>query len=131
MRGDTNLYGPRGKIRIPPSPMPAWRHLYPQPGLTKIYSSSLSLLFLQVFQRQEYYSMADYYSLGVTVYKMATGKHPFYTDQKSPYGLQMAMNVKAPHYPEDMDTDLRDLIDRVSRQSFGFTEKIKFCPDYI
>lgn len=71
-------------------------------------------MFLQVLQKIPYFGMADYYSLGIIVYVMAVGGHPYLSGDESLEETIKIVTTVELDYPEDMDTNLRDIIKRVS-----------------
>ncbi|XP_077349930.1 protein kinase C delta type-like [Lithobates pipiens] len=66
----------------------------------------------EILQRLPYFGMADYYALGIIVYVMAVGGHPFLSCDESSEEILKKVTTLEPDYPEDMDTNLRDIIER-------------------
>lgn len=86
-----------------------------------------SLMFLQVLQEMDYFSMVDYFSLGVIVYEMAFGKHPFITSTDDWEQIKMKMIYMEPDFEEGMDPDLHNLLVRVSYRE----PQLLYCSDIV
>lgn len=71
-------------------------------------------MFLQALQNIPYFGAADYFSLGIIVYKMAFGRHPFLTGRESAEEEVKIVTTREPHYPDSMNPYLRDVIEMVS-----------------
>ncbi|KAM4017257.1 protein kinase C delta type-like isoform 1-T1 [Anomaloglossus baeobatrachus] len=66
----------------------------------------------EVLQGKEYDEMVDWFSLGVIVYFMSTGKYPFYNGTDIDR-LKRSILEDNPIYPEDLNTDVKDLINNL------------------
>ncbi|XP_073454230.1 protein kinase C theta type-like [Aquarana catesbeiana] len=73
----------------------------------------LSLLFLQVINNVPYFTSVDYFSLGLIVYQMIFGRHPFYTHKQTLRNIMLSILNMEPHYPVNMDYNLQDLLTRL------------------
>lgn len=62
----------------------------------------------EILQKQGYSDEVDCWALGVLLYEMLVGKHPFY----HPNQMQMYNNIiyAQPHYPEDLSTNAKSLL---------------------
>ncbi|XP_077323213.1 uncharacterized protein LOC143956920 [Lithobates pipiens] len=65
----------------------------------------------EVLQNTPYFGAADYFSLGIIVYKMAFGRHPFLTGSESAEEEVKIVTTREPHYPDIIDPNLRDVIE--------------------
>lgn len=78
---------------------------------TDILTLPFFWIFLQIFLDQPYNWTVDYFSLGIMVFLMATGRHPF----SSCLGMwKVTTCFHYPYYPQHMEPDLQDLIRTVS-----------------
>ncbi|CAI9592478.1 unnamed protein product [Staurois parvus] len=77
------------------------------------YAGTVTYMAPEVFNRSPYYAPADYYSLGMIVYQMAVGNHPFYTKGMKRKDLSEMMYTMSPYFPKDMDLDTNELIHRL------------------
>ncbi|CAI9592477.1 unnamed protein product [Staurois parvus] len=87
-------------------------------GVTKehritAYGGTATYMAPEVFIRSPYYAPADYYSLGMIVYEMAVGNHPFYIKGMKRKDLAEMMYTMRPYFPKDMDLDTYELIHRL------------------
>ncbi|KAM5141299.1 scavenger receptor cysteine-rich domain-containing protein DMBT1-like [Mantella aurantiaca] len=64
----------------------------------------------EIMASHPYNTMVDYYSLGVIIYELAVGKHPYLTGDDF-YNVVRLMFTTEPDYPENMDT-LKELLYR-------------------
>ncbi|XP_040210306.1 protein kinase C delta type-like [Rana temporaria] len=67
----------------------------------------------EVIYNQPYFTTVDYFSLGVIVYEMALGENPFCVGMTTVNDMMMAIINNDPHYPEDMDYFLSELITKL------------------
>lgn len=65
----------------------------------------LSLMFLQILK---------YFSLGITVYEMGVGQHPFAKNKETLQNITKKILIRNPDYPLDVDFYIYDLLKRVS-----------------
>ncbi|XP_077349929.1 protein kinase C delta type-like [Lithobates pipiens] len=74
-----------------------------------------TLLYMapEVLQGIPYYTLVDYFSLGIIVYQMAVGKHPFWKGQKTPREILRALLSVNVYYPPQINPHLCDLIKRL------------------
>ncbi|CAI9592476.1 unnamed protein product [Staurois parvus] len=79
----------------------------------KAYAGTVTYMAPEVFNRSPYYAPADYYSLGMIVYEMAVGNHPFYIKGMKRKDLAEMMYTMRPYFPKDMDLDTYEFIHRL------------------
>lgn len=80
-------------------------------------------MFLQILWEKPYGIQADYFSLGVMIYEMATRRHPYCTSKMTKLQVKKAIMEPVSEYPRDMDPDLRGLIMRVSTHQTSYWGK--------
>lgn len=81
-------------------------------------------MFPQMFQEDCYSFSIDYFSLGVIVYEMTTGKFPFPYQGSYERLIDLICNHD-PSFPVDFDEDLKDLIgNKVSRHAFAASKRM-------
>lgn len=67
----------------------------------------------------------DWFSAGVMIYEMATGKYPFYAGIL-PGTTEKSLINDVPTYPKWLDLQARDLIERVSIKINSSTTAAKY-----
>ncbi|PIO15722.1 hypothetical protein AB205_0027270, partial [Aquarana catesbeiana] len=76
-------------------------------------AGTMSYMAPEVLQRLPYYTTADYFSLGVIVYEMAFGRHPFIGIHRNTEHFVRIVCNRTPYYPNNADTWLCDLLERL------------------
>ncbi|XP_040203459.1 serine/threonine-protein kinase psk1-like [Rana temporaria] len=69
---------------------------------------SLSLIFLQIFNKQPFDKDVDYFALGVTLFEAAFGTYPF--DKNNPRG---SISCESPYYPVGAECVLVDFLNKL------------------
>ena len=85
-----------------------------------IFLFIVSLIFLQILLQKPYNTAVDWFSAGVMIYEMATGKYPF-SASIFPEKIQKSLINDVPTYPNRLDPQARDLIERVSIKIYSST----------
>ncbi|XP_040208423.1 rhodopsin kinase GRK1-like [Rana temporaria] len=67
----------------------------------------------EVIQGDPYFTVADYFSLGIIVYEMALVIPPYYSRQKTKKELLTTILTKKVYYPLEFNRHLRDLIEKL------------------
>ncbi|PIO33074.1 hypothetical protein AB205_0193270 [Aquarana catesbeiana] len=60
-----------------------------------------------------YFTMVDYFSLGIIIYKMVLGRHPIIAVKDNEEQIRKKIIEMNPHYPRGMNPNLRDLLVRL------------------
>ncbi|PIO23335.1 hypothetical protein AB205_0009420 [Aquarana catesbeiana] len=67
-------------------------------------------MFLQVLSDKPYYTVADYFSLGVIIYEMVTRTHPYSGYTRNAEILQRALLTFTPPFIRDITTPIKELL---------------------
>lgn len=75
-------------------------HLHDLWCLDNVLTLTVSRLSPQILLDKPYNTSVDWFSAGVTLYILATGKHPFYVSIEAEK-IKMSIIKDAPAYPEE------------------------------
>ncbi|CAH2311006.1 kinase C delta type [Pelobates cultripes] len=65
----------------------------------------------KIVNSEKYNACVDWWSLGVIIYEMAVGYHPFY---EKPWRTKTRLSdIYTPEYPKDLSADTRDIIEKI------------------
>ncbi|XP_073453726.1 protein kinase C delta type-like [Aquarana catesbeiana] len=67
----------------------------------------------EILQKIDYFTMVDYFSLGIIIYMMALGKHPFIAVKDNEEQIRKKIIEMNPQYPRGMNHNLRNLLTRL------------------
>ncbi|XP_040294511.1 protein kinase C delta type-like [Bufo bufo] len=76
------------------------------------YAGTLSYMAPEILLEKPYNTAVDWFSAGVTIYQMASGKYPF-SASIFPEKIQKSLINDFPTYPKRLDPQARDLIERL------------------
>ncbi|XP_040289877.1 protein kinase C delta type-like [Bufo bufo] len=76
------------------------------------YAGTLSYMAPEILLEKPYNTAVDWFSAGVTIYQMATGKYPF-SASIFPEKIQKSLINDVPTYPKRLNPQARDLIERL------------------
>ncbi|CAJ0967091.1 unnamed protein product [Ranitomeya imitator] len=80
------------------------------------YAGTPKYMAPEVFRLEKYDGAVDWFSLGVIVCEMSSGKYPFYNGNDR-MRLKMSILYEDPIYPRDLNTDIKDLINNLLLKS--------------
>ena len=94
-------------------------------GLDDVLTLIVCWMFSQILLRKPYNTAVDWFSAGVMIYEMATGKYPFCAGIL-PGTIEKSLINDVPTYPKGLNPQARDLIVGVSRKTHCSNSAAKY-----
>ncbi|XP_040278387.1 protein kinase C delta type-like [Bufo bufo] len=89
------------------------------------YAGTLRYMAPEILLRKPYNTAVDWFSAGVMIYEMATGKYPFNAGIL-PETIEKSLINDVPTYPKGLNPQARDLIVGVSRKTHSSNTAAKY-----